>query len=200
MKCDSDSRPILSVMNVTVLVSFRKARTATQSNHVFSCAIRSSGLSLWSPDMNVELKNVRIHPDMSEETECFSATIYLDGRKVGTVKNHGHGGCHEYYWTDYEAGRRLDEWAKAQPTEFEFEKLDQIFDSLLSKNEILSQLKRWVKNETLFRLKGDTRRKWRTFGAVYNAKVVAFLTKQYGDELELILNPADLDAALPYCS
>lgn len=42
--------------------------------------------------MQIVLKNVKNHADMSEETNCFSATIYVDGKKVGTVKNDGRGG------------------------------------------------------------------------------------------------------------
>ena len=42
--------------------------------------------------MKLTLKNVKVNKAMSEETHCFSATIYKDGKKVGTVCNRGHGG------------------------------------------------------------------------------------------------------------
>lgn len=47
--------------------------------------------------MKITLTNVQIHPDMTEETDCFSATICLDGKAVGTVKNDGQGGSHRYH-------------------------------------------------------------------------------------------------------
>lgn len=46
--------------------------------------------------MNIELKNVKIHTEMSEETTCFSADIWIDGKKAGQVRNSGTGGCHGY--------------------------------------------------------------------------------------------------------
>ena len=49
-----------------------------------------------SNEIKVELKAIKFHEDMSEETNCFSANIYLNGKKVGSVKNQGHGGCNFY--------------------------------------------------------------------------------------------------------
>lgn len=44
----------------------------------------------------ITLKNVRRFPSMSEETECFEATVYVDGKKAGRVSNRGTGGSHTY--------------------------------------------------------------------------------------------------------
>lgn len=41
---------------------------------------------------NFEVKNVQVIESMSEETLCFEASLYLDGRKIGHASNHGHGG------------------------------------------------------------------------------------------------------------
>ncbi len=81
--------------------------------------------------MHIELKNIKIHADMSEETTCFSASIYLNGKKVGTAKNDGRGGSNMYWWDDREAGMRVHAWAQEQPTEYDFEKLDQVIGCLL---------------------------------------------------------------------
>lgn len=149
--------------------------------------------------MNVELKNVKNHPDMSQETPCFSATIYLDGKKIGSVQNNGHGGCNSYYWNDHTAAKRLTAWADQQPTEFEFEKLDQIIDDLMNKQEILAQLKRWVKKDTMFRLKGDKKGEWRMVKKhTFAPDVVKFLQGKYPN-LEHIADPNNLDAALAFC-
>ncbi len=40
----------------------------------------------------IQLKSLKVHNDMSEETTCFSATIYVDGKKVGDARNDGGGG------------------------------------------------------------------------------------------------------------
>lgn len=47
--------------------------------------------------MKVELKSIKVHKDMSEETTCFSADIFVDGRKAGYCKNNGRGGCTDYH-------------------------------------------------------------------------------------------------------
>jgi hypothetical protein len=46
--------------------------------------------------MKIELKNVKHAKFASEETECFAATVWIDGKKVGEVSNDGKGGAHEY--------------------------------------------------------------------------------------------------------
>lgn len=46
--------------------------------------------------MNIELKNIKYMESLSEETSCFSADLFVNGRKVGYAKNAGHGGCTEY--------------------------------------------------------------------------------------------------------
>ena len=42
--------------------------------------------------MRLELKKVRIIPCMSEETTCFHATLYVDGKKAADCSNTGKGG------------------------------------------------------------------------------------------------------------
>lgn len=50
----------------------------------------------------VSLKKLNVHEDMSEETLCFSADVYFNGKKVGVAKNDGRGGCANFYGTDQE--------------------------------------------------------------------------------------------------
>jgi len=42
------------------------------------------------------LKNVKICEWASEETTCFEATLYIDGKSIGRVHNEGCGGAHFY--------------------------------------------------------------------------------------------------------
>jgi hypothetical protein len=42
--------------------------------------------------MRFELKNVKHMPSLSEETECFSATLHIDGVASFAVSNRGTGG------------------------------------------------------------------------------------------------------------
>ena len=45
----------------------------------------------------IELKNFKHSDFASQETYCFEASVYIDGKKAGTVSNQGCGGCHSYH-------------------------------------------------------------------------------------------------------
>lgn len=45
----------------------------------------------------IELKNLKHSEFASQETYCFEASVYIDGKKAGTVSNQGCGGCHSYH-------------------------------------------------------------------------------------------------------
>tara|TARA_R100000152_G_C6772887_1_gene200014 strand:- start:1324 stop:1827 length:504 start_codon:yes stop_codon:yes gene_type:complete len=47
--------------------------------------------------MNITVKNVKIAEFASEETLCFQATVYVDGKRAFTAHNDGHGGSNYYY-------------------------------------------------------------------------------------------------------
>lgn len=138
--------------------------------------------------MQLKLKNVRTHRDISQETECFSAIVYADGKRVGRASNEGQGGPHRIEWYDREAGKAVDEWADKQPTQFEHEKLDQIIDALLAHECEREQIKRWCRQMTVFRLKDDQPGAWRTIKRKYDAAVKAHLVKKHGARLERIAN------------
>ncbi len=42
--------------------------------------------------MNITLKNIKHAEFASHETNCFTANIYLDKKKIGEAENDGHGG------------------------------------------------------------------------------------------------------------
>lgn len=46
--------------------------------------------------MRLELRNVHYYPRMSEETNAFDATVYMDGKPAFMVSNRGTGGCDDY--------------------------------------------------------------------------------------------------------
>lgn len=52
----------------------------------------------------VELKNVKIAKHLSEETTAFTASVWLNGRRVGTARNDGRGGA-----TELRVGERHDD-------------------------------------------------------------------------------------------
>lgn len=66
--------------------------------------------------MKIELKNIKVMNSLSEETVCFSASIYVDGKKAGQASNRGHGGNTDYRFTDRELEKRFEEYAKSLPS------------------------------------------------------------------------------------
>lgn len=62
--------------------------------------------------MKLELKNIKLLASLSEETPAYTATLYADGKKVGDVSNHGHGGCDEFHG-DYALLKKVEEYVKA---------------------------------------------------------------------------------------
>ena len=47
--------------------------------------------------MKIELKGIKFYERLSEETNAFTADLYINGKKAGYVKNDGHGGSTDYY-------------------------------------------------------------------------------------------------------
>ena len=45
----------------------------------------------------LELKNIKYFASMSEETPCYKADIFINGKKAIRVSNHGHGACDDHY-------------------------------------------------------------------------------------------------------
>jgi hypothetical protein len=110
--------------------------------------------------MKVELKNVKIHPDMSAETTCFSASVYIDGKKSGTVENRGCGGSHFYYFDSHEVRKAFQVFCNEQPCEFDFEKDDQYISDLLTRWDTDRWLKRQCKTKIVFKVEGDGEFDW----------------------------------------
>jgi hypothetical protein len=46
--------------------------------------------------MKIEIKNVKINKMFSEETICFKADVYINGKKIAYAENDGHGGSTFY--------------------------------------------------------------------------------------------------------
>lgn len=137
----------------------------------------------------ITLKNIKVHEDMSQETTCFSATIYVGGKRIGEVRNDGHGGPNFYHWLDAELGRQVHVWAEAQPTEFKFEKLDQLVGRLLSRTEAARLIARQCKRQTVFFVAGDPPGEARTLkSAPFTPAAKAHLVRKYGDRLLAVAN------------
>lgn len=59
--------------------------------------------------MKIELKNIKYAAFASEETSCYEATLWVDGKKIGHVSNDGRGGCDNFNG-DHAAYKVVDQW------------------------------------------------------------------------------------------
>ena len=118
--------------------------------------------------MKLELKNIKHTAWASEETHCYQASLYVDGKPVAIVSNDGHGGCdrdyaHPKFKGDYfDMFRSVEAHFKSLPNDpsewnedgmeqrLEFWCADQVNDFLVSR-----ELKNKMKKEVLFQKQGE---------------------------------------------
>ena len=66
----------------------------------------------------LEVKNISYYARGSEETPCYNATVYINGKKAIEVSNDGHGGCdrQDTYPNIEERGlvQQADKWCVAK--------------------------------------------------------------------------------------
>jgi len=95
--------------------------------------------------MKLTIKNLKIAKFASEETLCFEATVYVDGKRSFTASNDGHGGCNFYHGVRANIDA-AEVWAKTQPDGL----LDYIIDELIEEVEILKDVKKIRKKLAIF--------------------------------------------------
>jgi len=146
--------------------------------------------------MKIELRNVEYAAFASQETHCFSATIYVDGKKAGTVSNQGRGGPDNI--EPYALQQRIDAYAKTLPlidcTEFGGtgtmpSSAEIIIGDLLNAYLEERDLKRLCTKKTLFRIPTEeyAEGEYRTVKAKFSPAVKTYLVNKYGGDV-VILN------------
>ena len=68
-------------------------------------------LAAIEPRSAMELKNLSLNTSMSEETHCFRASVYINGKRMLSVSNRGCGGANEYSPSDFKTGKEAFEEA-----------------------------------------------------------------------------------------
>lgn len=87
--------------------------------------------------MNITIKNVKHSVFASQETNCFEATVYLNGIKSFIASNDGQGGCSRYDSVKGRSYQDIEEaraWVSSLPAvETEFGILDDDLDFYISR-------------------------------------------------------------------
>ena len=118
--------------------------------------------------MNIELKNIKYASFASHETKCYSASIYVDGKKAGTVDNQGYGGADNIHWNDSVFGQSVEDWAASQPKikteygEMTYD-LELLFGQLVDQWLLSKDLTRNLKKGLLVRDSDTKEGSWRIF-------------------------------------
>ena len=68
-------------------------------------------LAAIEPRSAMELKNLSHNATFSEETHCFRASVYINGKRMFSVSNRGCGGANEYSPSDFKTGKEAFEEA-----------------------------------------------------------------------------------------
>lgn len=143
--------------------------------------------------MQITLKNFKHAAFASQETYCFEATVYIDGKKAGIASNDGHGGCTFVRLT--EAFRHLD-----TPDNDLEGKVDAECHKLVCDKQdkgILNSVKRDLSKNILFTRKGDKTTGVRIYrGAVGTPQEQVILAKLKADDtVDVIFNLIPLEVA-----
>ena len=113
---------------------------------------------------DLKLKNLKVHNDMSQETVCFSASIYWKGKKAGVARNEGREGATSMISTWINQLKNLKnglirntlptQVLMARKREVTTEKFDWIVDELRQKQKPNGSSVK-IKKQVIFRIEGD---------------------------------------------
>jgi len=145
------------------------------------------------------------------EGDAFSCTLYLDGKKAALVKYDGWGGQYDYDFT-FADGRpwggptclkfkehveslpertcSFDDPGTGEPAKVAVN-MDMLVEDAIQLMLENRQLRRWCRNETLFRVKGDDEGSWRRLNVKFpgnEGRVRYYLSREHGDAIEEIAN------------
>lgn len=121
--------------------------------------------------IHVELKSIKIHASLSEETTAYTAKIFVDGVMLGEVSNSGQGGCDRFqavkkspenaYRLYDEACRRVKEELPKQnladhgePENLVEDDMDFLCARLVGDEDLLKRMRRLMKTRVLMFDKG----------------------------------------------
>ena len=109
--------------------------------------------------MNIELRKISHSPSLSEETNAFTADLYVDGKKIGYVKNQGCGGStdiHAYDKEDWETIKKAEAYCATLPKKvYDFGSFDvnleSYVDDLFEKWLMLKDIKKHEKKGIVYK-------------------------------------------------
>lgn len=134
--------------------------------------------------MEISLKNIKHAAFASQETDCFEASVYIDGKRAGYVSNDGHGGSNNYFPpTLY---KTLLDYCDTIPPDMAGYRVspDEIIGNLFDS----WRLKKICKGKTLFRIPGREYKtgEWNVMNAPFSPGLRSMLTNAHGSGIEFL--------------
>jgi hypothetical protein len=122
-------------------------KPATREELAALLAADKEGTMATTTETRYELRNVKRVRELSDETDCFAAAIYADGRRIGTAENHGQGGPNAYHIADRAEREAFEAAGLAWAAEegIDFEPVESFVDVLLDDVENRRRAKRAAK-------------------------------------------------------
>ena len=65
--------------------------------------------------MKLQLKNIKILEENSDETLCFSAELYINGQFEAIIQNNGQGEANRYYFKDKSLRKEFFQYCRRLP-------------------------------------------------------------------------------------
>jgi len=141
--------------------------------------------------MKIELKNIKHAAFASQETLCFTASVYIDGKRVGEVSNEGYGGADR--WHPYAIEHTINEYAKTLPPvvydDFTFQPNAETLVGELMNDWLRRQSeKKLCAKQTCFRKPGESYAdgEWHTVKGKYSDAVRDYLINKYGPTVRIL--------------
>ena len=151
----------------------------------------------------LEIKNLKVAEFMSEKTLAFTASLWVDGKKVGETKNQGHGGNNHVDlfnkdgrlspgWNS-ELFKELEEFASQHTYSYEGEththSLDSYIGDLVDNVYEKQHLKRRLRGKTAYRTSSKSYKEgeYNIMSRKYTKEVGEVLRQLHGDDV-FILN------------
>ena len=153
--------------------------------------------------MKIELKNYKPCHNLSRETNAFTASIYIDGKRVGTVENNGGGGCHDYGFTDRKVEQNFFDHCNGLPPEEPTAddpqwikdhgpmkmNPDMVIDNLLTVLSDAKWMKTQLRTKVLVKMKDSKKGEYLVYkcpkvkGPDYRKRLVAHIVTEHGNNI-----------------
>jgi hypothetical protein len=146
---------------------------------------------------SIEVKSIKIAQHMSEETLAFTASLWVNGKRVGYLKNTGQGGPTDIDLYIMKDGRiiradytfdDLDKYVKENHSDLEYSEVEFFLYSLICDEDERRENKKLCRNKTVYRMPDHKYREgeYHTYSRPYTPHLATLLRFQHGKDTYIL--------------